>query len=418
MMNRRSFLNPHDNTLVEKIGRFIDELRPLDGERAADEGEVLARILARDKNESDRRLRLEILRTVGGRQPPPLPEGIDPEDLRQAVFRAAWETGAGIDEGNLFSADRNATIAAVAAKFGIDQDEVLPAMFSDTPAERRLVLPAPGEEGVARNAIRTINFDRLRRALRQGLRVTLRLPARTKGDASYVDLLWGLKRLGLMFEATEAGGSIVLDISGPYALFGKTTMYGNRLYDFCCLVLECAGKDWSLRIDLLANERGKKTRVANFWLDSSLSTHFIDDTLQPRRTMRSGDEEAFLKYFRKLTTQWTLDYEGAFVLLGEPGRQVVMVPDFVARGPQSRMEVFIEIVGFWRPEYLEKKIEKVSLLGDRRLILIINSKLSLSRVDVLVPGTDRVRVLFYKGREELKHVAEQVIEELAHLCSQ
>ena len=65
MMNRRSFLNPHDNTLVEKIGRFIDELRPLDGERAADEGEVLARILARDKNESDRRLRLEILRTVG-----------------------------------------------------------------------------------------------------------------------------------------------------------------------------------------------------------------------------------------------------------------------------------------------------------------------------------------------------------------
>jgi predicted nuclease of restriction endonuclease-like RecB superfamily len=92
-----------------------------------------------------------------------------------------------------------------------------------------------------------------------------------------------------------------------------------------------------------------------------------------------------------------------------------MVPDFVARSSHSATEVLIEIVGFWKREYLEKKMEKIRLLGSRRLVLIVNSNLSVSREELLVLGDDRVRVFFYSNRTELKRVAETVAEELQRI---
>jgi predicted nuclease of restriction endonuclease-like RecB superfamily len=72
----------------------------------------------------------------------------------------------------------------------------------------------------------------------------------------------------------------------------------------------------------------------------------------------------------------------------------------------------VEIVGCWKRECLEKKMENVRPCGNRHMVLIVNAKLSVASEELILPGMTLVHVFFYSGREELKHVAERVVEEL------
>ena len=418
MTNRKTFLDPEAGPVIGKVASFIDELRPLQGERLADVEKALADMVARDPIESDRRLRIELVRTVAYSQPPQLKGGVDPEELRRTLFAAVWDAHTtGGREGDLFSMDRETLLESIASRFEIDPADIGDALFADTPAERRLFFPSGERETVAREAIRTVNLERLRAGLRDAVGLSLQFPARSTGGTDYVRLLWDARRFGLMYDASQAGNSITMDLSGPYTLFAKTTMYGNRLFEFTRQVLEYAGGEWKLRVDLLVREKGGKTNIRNFWLDASLRSFFVAIDRDPVMSVRSGDEEAFQKYFLKLSSAWRLQYEGALVPLQGKGRTFVMVPDFVARLPHSSIEVLIEIVGFWKAEYLQKKMEKVRLLGNRRLMLIVNSKLSVTREELLVPENDLVRAYFYAGRAELKLVAELVAKELESIAS-
>ena len=63
---------------------------------------------------------------------------------------------------------------------------------------------------------------------------------------------------------------------------------------------------------------------------------------------------------------WRLIREGGILWEG----QTVFVPDFLFRHPDGQ-EVFLEIVGFWTPEYLAKKRETLRLFRGRRLLLAV-----------------------------------------------
>lgn len=417
-ISRKSFLDPRSAMLVEKVARVIDELRPFEGERAVDVEEAVADMGVHDVNESDRRLRTELVRTVTSGRAPELPLDLDPEDLRIALFTEMWNRGAaaGLVGDDLFAGDRDGICSAVASRLGIDPAQVEDAMFADTPGERRLTFPEGERDAVAREAIRAVNLERVRRGLRQAVWVTLRIPARTQGGSPYVRLLWGAKRLGLMYDAIDVGDSIVMNIAGPYALFSRTTMYGNRLFEFVRLVLENAGTGWLLKADILFRERNRPDTLRNVWLDASMGAYFVESCHEPLTTLRSGDEEAFQRYFLQCSQLWRLDYEGALVVVGAEQKRTLMVPDFVARCPLTPTEVLVEIVGFWKREYLEKKIQKVRLLGDRHAVLIVNKKLSIAREEIIAQETDLVHVFFYSKREELKQVARLVAEILHRIA--
>jgi len=416
VIGRMNFLDPASPSLVDRVASMIDDLRVLEGERAADAEGVLADMVARDTSEDDRRLRAELVRTLASHRPPHVLELVDPEDLRRAIFEAAWDAGGAALGDDLFSPARETVCDTVAARLGVDAAELPAMMFADTPGERRLEFPTGERSEVAGEALRTVNLERLRTGLRRAVCARLRIPARTAGGVSYVRLLWRAKRLGLMFDAIEDAGWVVLEVSGPYALFQKTTMYGNRLYEFTRGVLEYGGSEWSLEVDLLRAGPGGREALCTVTLDASLRSRFVSGDQQQTDTGRSGDEEAFRKYVARLSPAWYLQYEGALVPLGTQGRRLLMVPDFVARCSATSEEVLIEIIGFWKQEYLEKKIEKIRLLGNRRVMLVVNARLAVSREDFVGTGNDLLRLFFYDGREDLKRVAGEIVEELHALA--
>jgi predicted nuclease of restriction endonuclease-like RecB superfamily len=58
-----------------------------------------------------------------------------------------------------------------------------------------------------------------------------------------------------------------------------------------------------------------------------------------------------------------------------------MVPDFRLVHPDGR-DYLLEIVGYWRPEYLRKKFAQVAKSGVSNLILAISEKLNLGEAGV------------------------------------
>jgi hypothetical protein len=71
---------------------------------------------------------------------------------------------------------------------------------------------------------------------------------------------------------------------------------------------------------------------------------------------------------------WKIKREPTILKAGK----YAFVPDFVLQ--RDGMKVYLEIVGFWTPEYLKKKIEKLKEV-EEPVILLINRKLKCSEKD-------------------------------------
>jgi predicted nuclease of restriction endonuclease-like RecB superfamily len=73
-----------------------------------------------------------------------------------------------------------------------------------------------------------------------------------------------------------------------------------------------------------------------------------------------------------------------------------MVPDFRLVHPDGR-SVLLEIVGYWRPEYLRKKFAQVRRAARDDLILAISERLNLERAGVKLQNLP-ARVVWFKDR--------------------
>ena len=103
-------------------------------------------------------------------------------------------------------------------------------------------------------------------------------------------------------------------------------------------------------------------------------------------------EQAFAERWAKTPTPWRLEREVDLIPL--PGS--VMVPDFRLVHPDGR-SMLLEIVGYWRPEYLRKKFAQVRRAGREDVILAVSERLNLERAGVRREDMP-ARVVWFKDR--------------------
>ena len=84
----------------------------------------------------------------------------------------------------------------------------------------------------------------------------------------------------------------------------------------------------------------------------------------------------------------------------------VIVPDFRLVHPDGRT-CLLEIVGYWRPEYLRKKFAQVRRARRDDLILAVSERLNLERAGVSVKDVP-ARIVWFKDRVLPKAVLEVV----------
>ena len=81
-----------------------------------------------------------------------------------------------------------------------------------------------------------------------------------------------------------------------------------------------------------------------------------------------------------------------------------MIPDFRLVHPDGR-DFLLEIVGFWRPDYLQKKFYQVRRAEPDNLILAVSERLNLEKAGVQFRDVP-ARIIWFKDKLLPKAVLE------------
>jgi predicted nuclease of restriction endonuclease-like RecB superfamily len=147
---------------------------------------------------------------------------------------------------------------------------------------------------------------------------------------------------------------------------------------------------WSLTAQLQRKDAYSGTvRQVRFTLeaDCGLVSHY-----PPGKVYDSMLEQGFVERWSKTKTDWRLEREVDLVPI--PGS--VMIPDFRLVHPDGR-SFLLEIVGYWRPEYLQKKFAQVKKAGRDDLILAISERLNLEKAGVKFQDTP-AQIVWFKDQ--------------------
>jgi uncharacterized protein len=99
---------------------------------------------------------------------------------------------------------------------------------------------------------------------------------------------------------------------------------------------------------------------------------------------------------------WRLTRESEVLLLGD----TVMIPDFILADDQDESrKIMVELVGFWHPQYLRRKIEKVRAANCSHLLLLVYKGLNVTEEAFQDTASE---VIFFHQKPVLKEVMETV----------
>ena len=186
----------------------------------------------------------------------------------------------------------------------------------------------------------------------------------------------------------DADHGFTLTIDGPTSLFKPSTRYGLALAKMIPALLHVT--KWSLQAILQQRDPySKVVKTGRFTLNSEcgLVTHY-----SPGKPYDSLLEQSFAERWQSLKTEWKLEREVDLIPI--PGS--VMIPDFRLIHPEGRV-FLLEIVGYWRPEYLRKKFYQVRHSNCANLVLAISERLNLEKAGIELE-TVPARVVWFKEK--------------------
>jgi len=271
-------------------------------------------------------------------------------------------------------------------------EQVEAGLYADLPENQILTqFEAPTPEAL----LHRYNLSQVQGAFYRASHVTLNAHRNDPGE--YKLLFRYLKLFGLMtYIEGDADQGFTLTIDGPTSLFQPSTRYGLALAKLLPALLHVTR--WSLMASLqMRNAYTGSTRMGRFTLDSDcgLVSHY-----PPGKTYDSLLEAGFVERWAKTQTEWVLEREVDLIPI--PGS--VMIPDFRLVHPDGRT-FLLEIVGYWRPEYLKKKFFQVQQANRADLVLAISERLNLEKAGVKFANTP-AQIIWFKDKLLPKAVLE------------
>jgi len=340
------FLGEHDHpwlrVLLEEHERFVGQ-----PQRALD-----ARLQEPLPCESPPTKRKQAVHVLSWLRPSPRKTAVVPARAREMVFAEAARTATAAA----------AVLSSVAASLGVSAGDLQDSLFADLPGERLVAAP-PSPLSPAELALRT-NLAIARALLFRATAVTI------EADGNARTLVRHSKLRGLI--CTVAGrtcrADFVLELSGPFALFRHTRLYGHALGELVPLLAWC--RRFRLRAECVVE--GRRLTLALGTGDP------IFPADEPRR-YDSRLEERFARDFRRVAPDWDVLREPEPVPVGD----ALIFPDFALHHRRDAgRRWLLEIVGFWTADYLARKLLQYRSAHLSNLILCIDEDRSCTAGDL------------------------------------
>ena len=340
------FLGEHDHpwlrALLEEHERFIG--RP--------QRELEARLREPLPYESPpKKLRLAI-QVLGRLRPSHRKTAVPPRRARALVFGEAARS----------PALPQSILSAVAASLGVTPEDLRDSLFGDLPGER--LVGAPAQPLSAVELALRCNLALVQALLFRATIVRIEVEGNTRA------LVRQAKWRGLICSGIERSGTAdaTLELSGPFALFRNTRLYGRALGELVPPLTWCPR--FRLRAECVFHGRR---------LTLQLRT---GDPIFPASAPRRYDshlEERFAREFRRLAPAWDVLREPEPITAGG----TLIFPDFAL---QHRSDLgrrwLLEIVGFWTPDYVARKLALYRSARLSNLILCIDEGRNCAEADL------------------------------------
>jgi predicted nuclease of restriction endonuclease-like RecB superfamily len=340
------FLGEHDHpwlrVLLEEHERFVG--RP--------QRELDARLREPLPCESPPRKRKQATHVLARLRQSHRKAAVPPRRARALVFGEAARTP-----------DRpDAVLSRVAVSLGVSTGELQHSLFADLPGNRLVTAPAPslspGELALRTNL-----------ALAQALLFHAR-SVRIEADGNARALVRHSKWRGLICSVAQrsSAADAVLELSGPFALFRHTRLYGRALGEIVPLLAWC--RRFRLRAETMSHGRRLMLQLA--------TGDPIFPSVEPRR-YDSRLEERFARDFRRLSPDWDVLREPEPVTAGG----TLIFPDFALHHRHdSTRRWLLEIVGFWTPDYVARKLALYRSVRLPNLILCLDEARNCATQDL------------------------------------
>ena len=306
---------------------------------------------------------------------------VPPRRVRRAAFEAAETLGVASES------ERETAVKRAADALGVAVEAVESSLYADRDVNEVLVDadvrwdPDALLEQYDLSLAQTALFDAVE------VRVRSNDPKR---------LVSAVKRLRLMYEVEQTPEGRELVVTGPDALFSRTRRYGTA---FACLLRTVAeSAEWSLSATVDDRGRERTMRLS----DGDVTVPDVEPVAEP--AFDSGVEADFAARFRGLDLDWTLVREPEPLETGAS----VMIPDFAFDYDHADFRLFFEVMGFWTPEYVAKKLGQLADVEDVDMLVAADESLGVGEE---IAARDH-RVVTYSGTVRVKDVVD-VLDEYA-----
>lgn len=304
---------------------------------------------------------------------------LDPERTRRIVFECAESVGVATD------ADREKALSRAAERMRVSTDDIERSLYADRDVEQ--VLTEFDSRWTPETLCEQYDLSLAQTALFDATEVRVR-------SSDPATLVSTVKRLRLLYEIrrTDEGREVV--VTGPDALFKRSRRYGTR---FARLLRTVAGaSEWTLEATIDDRNTERTLRLD----ESDVSVPGVEPVTE--MTFDSGVEADFAARFQSLELDWTLVREPEPLAAGEH----VVIPDFAFDWNHGAFRVFFEVMGFWTPEYVAKKLSRFGDLEDVAFLVAVDESLGVGEeVEALTDGA-----IPYSGTVRVKDVVDALRE--------
>jgi uncharacterized protein len=317
----------------------------------------------------------------------------DPVNIRKELFEESSKRGFALTEFG-----RREIIDTVASRINVPSNDIIDVMWSDL------------EENLVLEWFDSISPEQLLAWYNLSLMQTLlfnctKLEFSVTGGSNWKHILRDIKRLGLMYNLqyialeeekqsihideidydnrdikfinasntdTKNNPIIICSLDGPLSIFKLTDRYGTSIAKILPSII--SSDTWSLKAWIMRKTMSLGKKIYEFKISNkdapplSREPYYNKENDKERNRIPytakesseltyfdSGVEEKFSTRFEQSVTGWKLIREPDPLILSN-GK--ALIPDFAFEKYGTR--IYLEIVGFWTKEYLEKKIQKIA----------------------------------------------------------
>ncbi len=307
---------------------------------------------------------------------------LNPRRTREAVFTASEAVGV------VTEAEREQALQQAADQLSSTLKAVEQSMYADR--EQNEVLVELGRQWAPGDLLDQYNLSLAQTALFDAREVRIRSadPKRIISAVKRLRLVYEIRKLPEAERRTVAGTDREIVVTGPDALFRRTRRYGTR---FGRLLRTVVGTgEW--RLTATIDDRGTDRTLE---LDNEdLSLPDADPVTEVGYD--SDVERDFATRFESLDLDWDLLREPDAIEAGE----YVVIPDFAFDWKHSDFRVYFEIMGFWTPEYVEKKLARLNAIEDIEMLVAVDESLGAGEEI----ETRNHRAIPYTGQVSVKDV--------------